>query len=1358
MSDTVQFSADRQALLNKLLSGRIPNTPLPVEAIPNRTAKHTAPLSASQQQMWLLSQMIPETPVYNECVTVNLPGSLDTKALELSLNEIIRRHEVWRTSFPVQDGKPVQNVHSPFPIALNEIDLQALPAGEREHEAQRMAQAAVLVPFDLAHCPLLRCLLIHLGDNDHRLYLILHHIIFDGVSIYQVFMQELYALYTAFSAGKPSPLPELPIQYADYAQWQQNSMPDDVLNEQLSYWKQQLAEAPTSLELPVDHPRPLTPSYHGAKYTITLSARLSEAMKALCRQEGVTLFVMLLAAFNTLLYRYTGQEDLLVGTASSGRNHPDIQHLMGIFINTLVMRTNLADNPSFRELLRHVRDVSIEAQAHQDVAFEDVVKELRPQREVGINPFFQILLMLEPTAPILPGNWTLTPMDVNTYTSKFDLSLIIEDRSEGLTCCFEYSSDLFDEATIVRMAGHWQTLLASIVSDPSMPIADLPLLTEAEQHQLLIEWNDTARPYLQDVCVQHVIEAQVERTPNAPALLFEGQRLTYRQLNNRANQLAHYLRKLGVGPDVPVGICMDRSLDVVIALLAILKAGGAYVPLDPSYPSERLAFMVQDSHMLVLLSQQHLWSRLPASDVQILCLDSEGERSNFAQESVENPISEVTAENLAYIIYTSGSTGQPKGVMMPHSAVCNHLFGFQEQFQLTSEDRILQKTALSFDPSVNEFFAPLMAGAQMVLARPEGQRDSAYLVETIIQQRITLLQVVPTLLQMLLMEPDFKHCTSLRDVICGADVLPAIDAERFLAVLHANLYNLYGPTETCIDATLWRCQSSSKQTSIPIGRPEANVQTYILDKYLHPVPVGIPGELYIGGAGLARGYVNRPDLTAARFIPHPFKPQAGAQLYQTGDRVRYRPDGAIEFIGRLDQQVKLRGFRVELGEIETVLRQHPAVQEALVTLREDVPGDKRLVAYVVLGKQQDISVSDLQRYVMQRVPTYMVPSAITPLEKLPLMPNGKVNLKALPAPQQSGAAREDDIDFVTPTTIAQYQLVAIWEELLEARPIGIRDNFFYLGGHSMLAARLIQRMHQIFGKKLSLASLFANPTIEQLALALEQQEGPRPRVPLVAVQIKGSKRPFFYLHGDRSLGSFYCFTLARALGPDQPFYALGPYGFDEQALPKSIEEMAAAHIEIIRSVQPEGPYLIGGWCIGALMAHEVARQLYEAGQAIDLLILMDAGSVSTLAKVTVRACRTVGGLLHIRPEMQLNAFLLMRHLFNFRRFADYRKQFQYQLFPPARKLHENWGDITDWIAADYVRHPYPGNITFFWAKDEFSNLEAPWRSLAHAKGVETFIIPGDHITSRTEHIHDLAKQLADCISEVHNHDPQEPDP
>jgi amino acid adenylation domain-containing protein len=1095
------------------------------------------PASFAQQRLWFLDQLEPQNAAYNMAASLRLNFALDVEALHACFHLLLERHEVLRTTFAVVDGQPMQMIVAHADISMPLVDLTGYTEVEREREAIRMANEQANQPFDLAQGSLLRRTLLKLEQEAYMLLLAVHHIIFDEWSM-QILFQELAALYQTFTTGKPSPLPELPLQYADFAVWQQEMYAQGMLANDLAYWKKQLADLPETIDLPLDYARGDMTSSLGAALTVTLPHTLVAELKGLSQEQGVTLYMTFVAAFQTLLYRYSNQEELALGTVSAGRTLAETEPLIGFFANTLVLRADLTGEPTFRQLLARVRESVLEAQAHQDVPFDMLVKALRLERSAGQNPLFQVFLALDPPAPGLPHGWLADTVPYITQAAKFDLLLGLSEQPSGVVCHFEYAAQLFDAATIERMAAHWQTLLEGIISDPSQPIAELPLLTGVELRELLIDRNDTSRPFPQDICVHHLIEAQVARTPDAIAVTFGGQHLTYRELNSRANQLARYLAKQGVGPEVTVGLCMERSPELVVALLAILKAGGVYVPLDPSYPTARLAVMLRDCATRIILAQRHLLPKLNSviaaesvGDIHVLCVDRESDWSNVQRESRENPVNEVNAENLAYIIYTSGSTGRPKGVMIPHRALCNHLFCFQEQFHLTPDDRMLLKTAISFDPSFNEFFAPLMAGGQVVIARPEGQRDSTYLVQTIIKNRITLLQVVPTLLQMLLLEADFRLCTSLRDVICGADVLASADVERFLSLLPAKLHNLYGPTEACIDATIFHCERGNTTSSVPIGRPEANTQVYILDKHMQPVPNGVRGELYIGGAGLARGYMNMPELTAERFVSNPFcTGRLDARLYKTGDLVRYQADGAIEFMGRADQQVKLRGFRVELGEIEAVIRAHPAVQEALVMLREDTPGNKRLIAYIVPREQQAVSASDLQSYAKQHLPAYMLPSAFVSLEQLPQMPNGKVDRKALPVPQQDVVTREVDTAFAAPETVAHYQLVAIWENLLETRPIGIRDNFFHLGGHSLLAAQLIQRIEQVFGRKLSLAALFAHPTIEQQALALahEEQEGPGPRVPVIAVQARGKQRPFFYLHGDRTLGSFYCFTLARA--------------------------------------------------------------------------------------------------------------------------------------------------------------------------------------------------------------------------------------
>ena len=850
-----------------------------------RSSEGPAPLSFEQEQLWFLAQLIPDSAVYNESLAIGFKGSLDVTAFEQGLNEFINRHQIWRTSFPTLDGQPVQVIHPASNLKLLLVDLRNLPEAERESKALRLAAEDIMRPFDLAHGPLLRAMLVRLGDEDYRLFMALHHIIFDAVSIYQVFLPELHALYGSFSSGKPSSLPPLPIQYADYAVWQREVLQGELLAEHLAYWKQHLQGAPVGLDLPTDRPRLPVLTLQGATYNLTLPRALVAALKELSRQEGVTLYMTLVAAFQTLLHRYSGQDDLVIGTVSAGRTQAETEALIGLFENPLVLRTDLSGNPTFRELLGRVREVILEAQKHQALSFESLVKELQPERQLGQNPLFQVMLTLVPTLlPSLPSGWNLVQMEVETGTSMFDLTLELEDRPEGLLGRFEYRTELFDEATIACMAGHWQTLLEGVVADPAQRIAVLPLLTEKERHQLLVDWNATHAEYPKDQCIHQLFEAQVERTPEAVAVVFEDQQLTYHELNVRANQLAHHLQDLGVGPDVLVGLCVERSLDMVVGLLGILKAGGAYVPLDPAFPSERLAFMLEDAQTPVLVTQQRLTIQLPKYEAKVVCLDTD--QAVLAQQSGTNVLPTATSAHQAYVIYTSGSTGRPKGVQIIHRAVVNFLWSMVEQPGLSAEDTLLAITTLSFDIAALELFLPLMVGARVIVASRDVVVDGTALMETLARTRATVMQATPVTWRSLL-AAGWQGNRHLK-ILCGGEALPQELAQQLLPKA-ASLWNLYGPTETTIWSSI--CQIEPDEEAISIGRPIANTQIYLLDQHLQPVPVGVPGELYIGGDGLARGYLNRPELTTERFIPHPFSDESDARLYKTGDLARYLPDG-----------------------------------------------------------------------------------------------------------------------------------------------------------------------------------------------------------------------------------------------------------------------------------------------------------------------------------------------------------------------------------------------------------------------------------------------------------------------------------
>ena len=1050
------------------------------------------PLSFAQQRLWFLNQLEPDSAFYNIPDAVRLFGQLNITALEQSLNEIIRRHEALRTNFITVEGQPVTVIASTQKLALPIVDLQDLPETERLIETQRLATTEAQRPFDLATEPLVRATLLKLQAKEHVLLLTMHHIISDGWSM-GVLFSELAALYEAFCSGHPSPLAELPIQYIDFAVWQRQWLQAEVVESQLSYWKQQLNGAPALLELPTDRPRPTVQTFRGAHHSIALSQQISLALTNLSRRLGVTLFMTLLAGFQTLLYRYTQQEDIVVGSPIANRNHSSCEGLIGFFVNSLVLRTDLGGNPTFRELLTRVREVTLAAYAHQDLPFEQLVEELQPARSLSYTPLFQVIFALQ-NAAVMPSvelsGLSVTPLAVETGTAKFDLTVSMENTAQGLIGVLEYNTDLFDAATIARMAGHFQTLLEGIVANPSQRLADLPLLTKAQRHQLLVEWNHTTVDYPKDLCIHQLFEQQVEQTPDVVAVVFEQQQLTYRELNSRANQLAHYLQALGVGPDVLVGLCVERSLEMVVGVLGILKAGGAYVPLDPTYPFERLAFMLQDTQATVLLTQKRLVAGLPQQVAKVIYLDTDWEF--IEQESLETPIGKVKAKNLAYVIYTSGSTGLPKGVMNTHQAVSNRLHWMQNTYQLTAADRVLQKTPFSFDVSVWEFFWPLLSGVRLVLARPGGHQDSTYLVQLIAEMEITTLHFVPSMLQLFLEEPRLEACQCLKRVICSGEALPCQLQEHFFARLDAELYNLYGPTEAAIDVTFWSCVRESHMRTVPIGRPIANTQIYILDSQMQPVPIGVPGELHIGGVGLACGYLNRPELTADKFIPNPFSHKSGARLYKTGDLAHYLPDGNIEFLGRIDHQVKLRGFRIELGEIEAVLSQHPAVRQTVVIVREDVSGDQRLVAYLVLHQETAPIINDLRRFLKQQLPEYMVPSAFVFLETLPLTSNGKVDRRALPSPDQTSLEMEET--FVAPRTPLEEVLAVIWATVLRLERVGIHNNFFEIGGHSLLATQVISRVREAFYVELPLRNIFETPTIAGLAASMLQDPSSRLKV------------------------------------------------------------------------------------------------------------------------------------------------------------------------------------------------------------------------------------------------------------------------
>jgi amino acid adenylation domain-containing protein len=1042
---------------------------LPIYKVDKNTNQH--PLTFTQQQLWFIHQLQPGTATYNIPVAVHIPGSLNFSALINSLNAVIQRHEILRTSFTLVNGEPVQKVVEIVNFDLPEIDLQHLEQQQKETEIKRLSLEIAQTAFDLETTPLLTAKLLKLHPEKSLLLLTLHHLVGDGFSI-NILVKELSLIYQLLCISQPADLSEMPLQYSDFVYWQRQYLQDEVLGQNLAYWQQKLSGDLPVLQLPTDHPRPPIQTFKGARQKFVIPKSLTEEIKQLSKGEDATLFMTLLGAFQTLLYRYTGEDDIIVGSPIANRNRTELEQLIGCFVNTLVLRSNLGGNPSFKELLARVKKTAIEAYTHQDLPFEKLVEALQPNRDLSYNPLFQVMFVLQNQA--IDQIWKTEELE--TQTSKFDILLSMIENEGELIGTLEYNTDLFNADTISRMIGNFQTLLEGIRKNANQSISELPILTSVERQTLLVEWNNTQVEYPQFACIHKLFAVQVEKTPDAVAVVFNNLKLTYQELNQKANQLAHYLQQIGVKPDTLVGICMERSLEMVIGILGIMKAGGAYLPLDPSYPQERLEFMLTDAQLSFLLVQPHLGKQLPPHQAQVINVDKNWEK--FDNFSELNPESNVQLENTAYVIYTSGSTGQPKGAINTHQGLCNRLLWMQETYQLTSTDKVIQKTPFSFDVSVWEFFWPLLTGATLVVAKPGGHQDVNYLVECIQQQQITTLHFVPSMLQVFLDALEVENCQSLKRVICSGEALSSELQTRFFERLpKVELHNLYGPTEAAIDVTFWQCQPSNNENVVPIGRPIANTQIYILDQQLQPVPIGVAGELYIGGLGLAKGYWQRAELTNERFIASPF--ETGKRLYKTGDLARYRGDGTIEFLGRIDHQIKLRGFRIELGEIEAVLGQNPKVKETVVIVREDIPKNPRLVAYVIPHADHKISGYELRDYLQDKLPDYMIPSAFVELKTFPLTPNGKINRHVLPVPDVKRADLKQAYE--APNSQFERVIAQIWLEKLALQKIGVNDNFFDLGGNSLLMAQVNHRLREIIDCDISIVEMFQNPTIKSLA-------------------------------------------------------------------------------------------------------------------------------------------------------------------------------------------------------------------------------------------------------------------------------------
>ncbi len=1100
MNQEPRLSSKRQALLDQILKKKGVKTAK--IGIPRRAGdRTTAPISFAQQRLWLLDQLEPNSSAYNMPAVVRLTGSLNVTALEQSLNEIVRRHEALRTTFVMTEGGVVQVIAPEQPLPLLVVDLGPLAESERETRAQELAAKEAQRPFDLATGPLLRATLLRLGSEDHIFLFIMHHIISDGWSI-GVFIREVTALYQTCLAGQPpipgrwSPLPELPIQYADFSAWQRGWLQGEMLENQLAYWKQQLNGAPPLLELPTDKPRPPALTFQGAHFTHTLPRTLLDDIQALSRKEGVTPFMTLLAAFQTLLYRYTGQTDLVIGTPIANRNHAEIESLIGFFVNTLALRADLSGNPIFRSLLQRTRETTQAAYMHQDMPFEMLIEALNVPRNLSHSPLFQVMFVLQ-NLPIeaiaLPG-LTLERLEFESGTTQFDLVLALTETEHGLVEDIEYSTDLFEPGTIQRLSQHFEVLLTALVADPEQRISDLPLLTENERQRMLVEWNNTQAEWPQDKCVSEIIAGQAQRAPDAIAVIAGDKQLTYQELNRQANRLARHLRALGVGPDVLVGMCLKRSPEAIVAILGILKAGGAYVPMDPGWPKNRLAFVLSDTNTPLLLTQHSLLDQLPENTPRVLCLDTDWMDAEDTDD--ENLPTTASLDHLAYIIYTSGSTGVPKGVLVSRRHLLHSITARIEYYPEPLTGYLLV-SPFAFDSSVTGIFWPLCAGGVLALPPDNFHEELTCLADLIEKYRLSHFVWVPSLYHLLLTEAAPEKLSSLGCVIvAGETCTKTLVEQHFKCLPQAALYNEFGPTECSVWSTVYRCVPDEKYSQVPVGFPIGNVQAYVLDENMQPAPIGVVGEVYFGGNGITYGYLNQPALTAEKYIPNPFVTVDGGppafdrgwtvennrppstvygRLYRTGDLARYLPDGNLDFMGRCDHQVKLHGFRIELEEIEAALGQHPQVRESVVVIPEQL---ERIVAYIVPHDEQKPAGDEMRRFLQERLPMYMLPSVFVVLTDLPRTPTGKIDRRALPEPENTPDTRT----YQSPRNALEQTLAEIWSAALGIERIGVHDNFFALGGDSIISIQVASRARRA-GIHITPKQLFQHQTIAELAEA-----------------------------------------------------------------------------------------------------------------------------------------------------------------------------------------------------------------------------------------------------------------------------------
>lgn len=1347
LNEKGKLSAAQQKLLQQRIRGAAVRRD--ASAIPQRDPQAPTPLSLPQQSLWFLDRAESNRSLYTISNVLQLRGPLVVAALERALNEIIARHEIFRTRFDRgADGQPIQIIvpHAFTPLTI--VDLDSVAPSEREQRAQDLADAEATRAFDMAAGPLLRFQLLRLGTDEHWLVISFHHIIFDGWSE-DVLANELAVCYNAYARGESSGLADLPVQYGDFAVWQQAWANSPDYAKQMDYWLGKLANAPEDVQIPVDRQRSASPSMRGDCLSQKLPLETLTQLRALAQGNGATLFMVLLSVFKVLLLRYTGREDLVVGTPVAGRSRVELEKLIGFFVNMLALRTDATGNPTFQEFLGRVRETVTESMMRSTLPFDRLVEELRPARVPGRNQIFQTAFVFQNHSS--PSSWhgglTVTRRPVLTGTSKFDLSLFATEEAEGLNLVVEYSSELFNRSTISRLLGHFGQLVQSVVVNPKCPIGQLGMLPEAEVKALTVEFNPSARPYPRDSSIQEIFEGVARERAQEVALIFGEERVSYGVLNERANRLAHRLRKLGVGPDNPVGICCERSVEMIVALIAILKAGGAYVPLDPEQPKERLTLILGDTQAKVLVTQRWLTDKLPEHSLKTVYLD---DQAVLAEESAANPEVNTRADNLAYIIYTSGSTGKPKGTLIPHRGVVR-LVRHTDYARFGPDEVFLQFAPLAFDASTFEVWGPLLNGGKLVIM-PPGTSMLAEVGAVVSRHKVTTLWLTAGLFNVTVDER-LQELKGLRQLLAGGDVLSVPHVKRALKGLPGcRIINGYGPTEN----TTFTCchtitESDTEQGSIPIGRPIANTRVYILDRWLQPVPLGVAGELYIGGDGLARGYLNQPGLTEEKFVEDPFVKEVGSRLYKTGDICRWREDGVIEFFGRRDNQVKIRGFRIELGEIEAELCRHAAVGEAVVVTHDDGPTGKRLVAYLTAKNGVIPAGEQLRAHLRKTLPDYMIPFAFVSLESLPLNANGKVNRAALPAP--AGDVSEETTD--RPRTPIEEVLAAIWVELLGLERVGIHDNFFAIGGHSLLMVQILDRLEKA-GLGVTLDQILRYQTIAELADVVTGKQTVNSTSDdwssLVTLQPRGDRPPLFLIHtapGD-VLGYM---KLVHCLGNDQPCYGFQSLGLKrKEACHSRMEDMAAHYVKLLREFQPEGPYYLGGWCFGGNVAMEMARQLVAQGQRVAFLGLIETWAHKPqrgnlryylhrlgffkrigLAR-TMRHCARVVGWIFGRALPAVAPADVFA--FDATKSGPLKnREHVYSVNLKATRQYRSSMDV------------YQGRATLFFRENyEIGMVTPEWGFKPFVKEIETRMVPGDHRSVLKEpHVRKLAAEVKSCL-------------